>query len=195
MAGLRRRFFIFSTSSWMGVCISIFSKQTNMLSIVILSCYVDWGFFVFFYMAVRCLLFVFRRNVESIHPPVWGCSTFTSLSLSLIYNLIGLQWLLIGKLDNFCYSRFSNISSWISQVWHSSPHMRFWFCSGQRFTTRLSFTGSSVYQFYVWFKSVMTWHILNRHVRYLLMDSGQVSLQLMRWFIPFRWIFFPYFCY
>jgi hypothetical protein len=114
---------------------------------------------------------------------------------SLIYNLIGLQWLLIGKLDHFCYSRFSNISSLISQVWHSSPHMRFWFCSGQRSTTRLSFTGSSVYQFYVWFKSVMTWHILNRHVRYLLMDSGQVSLQLMRWFMPFRWIFFPYFCY
>ncbi|KAJ6312785.1 hypothetical protein OIU77_014336 [Salix suchowensis] len=98
-------------------------------------------------MAVRCLLFVFRRNIESIHPPVWLCSTFTSLSPPVFKkkNFIGLRRLLIGKLDRFCYSRFSNISSLISQAWHSSPHMRFWFCSGQRFTIRSSFICSSVH--------------------------------------------------
>lgn len=138
MVGRLRRSSIFSISWWMGVCI--------------LYLFCNWCDYVFYLLflvpqftafelnmglvslTVRCLVFIFRRDVQKLQPEVWSALYYICFSFPFVFPCDYYKFLPDVVL---LFVRFSNTSCSIYRALHSSQHMHSWCCSGQRYTIRL----------------------------------------------------------
>lgn len=156
--------------------------------------------------AVRCLVFIFFRNVQRLQPEVQGTLNWASNLIHFLTYHHRYQYLLVVAFNMVifthtvcvCVCRLSNISYLICRVLPSLQHMHFWSCFGLKFITRqvliclLWFSSFMIVCFVVWFCSSDYWlgfKCFCRHVLYPLMDWNQLSIQLMLWCMLFRWRF------